>query len=88
MTTALLADVDKEHAGIASAVLNAARQAAGAMGVAVFGSLAGDMPGQIVIGLGVSAIIAVVLLCLAAAMAAILMGRLRSSGTDAVRRPA
>jgi DHA2 family methylenomycin A resistance protein-like MFS transporter len=88
MTTALLADVDKEHAGIASAVLNAARQAAGAMGVAVFGSLAGDMPGQIVTGLGASAIIAVVLLCLAAAMAAILMGRLRSSGTDAVRRPA
>jgi DHA2 family methylenomycin A resistance protein-like MFS transporter len=86
MTTALLADVDKEHAGIASAVLNAARQAAGAMGVAVFGSMAGDMPGQIVMGLGACAIIALVLLCLAAAMAAIVMGRSRPSEKDAARR--
>jgi DHA2 family methylenomycin A resistance protein-like MFS transporter len=88
MTTALLADVDKEHSGIASAVLNAARQAAGAMGVAVFGSLVGDMPNQVVPGLGRSAMIAVVLLCLAAGMAAILMRRSRPSGEDASRRSA
>jgi DHA2 family methylenomycin A resistance protein-like MFS transporter len=88
MTTALLADVDKEHSGIASAVLNAARQAAGAMGVAVFGSLVGDMPNQVVPGLGRSAMIAVVLLCFAAAMAAILMGRSKPSGGEGVRRSA
>lgn len=51
MTTAVLASVDKTRAGSASGVLNAARQAAGAMGVAVLGALAGDQPAQIVSGL-------------------------------------
>jgi DHA2 family methylenomycin A resistance protein-like MFS transporter len=37
MTTAILASVGREWSGIASAVLNAARQAGGAVGVAVFG---------------------------------------------------
>ncbi|WP_269503443.1 MFS transporter [Burkholderia sp. IMCC1007] len=41
MTTAVLASVEQERAGIASAVLNTARQAGGAMGVAAFGALAG-----------------------------------------------
>ncbi len=39
MTTALLASVPKERSGVASGVLNAARQAAGALGVAVVGAL-------------------------------------------------
>jgi len=39
MTTALLASVPKERSGIAAGVLNAARQAAGALGVAVVGAL-------------------------------------------------
>jgi len=42
MTTAILASVDHAWSGTASAVLNAARQAAGAMGVAIFGALAGS----------------------------------------------
>jgi DHA2 family methylenomycin A resistance protein-like MFS transporter len=39
MTTALLTAVEKERSGIASGVLNAVRQAAGALGVAILGSL-------------------------------------------------
>ena len=40
MTTAVLGAVAQERAGTASAVLNTARQAAGAIGVAAFGALA------------------------------------------------
>ncbi|WP_373991756.1 MFS transporter [Duganella sp. BuS-21] len=39
MTTAILASVNKQQAGTASAVLNTARQVGGAMGVAVYGAL-------------------------------------------------
>ncbi|MGA7782304.1 MAG: MFS transporter, partial [Paraburkholderia sp.] len=39
MTTAVLASVEKQRAGTASAVLNTARQAGGAVGVAAFGAL-------------------------------------------------
>jgi DHA2 family methylenomycin A resistance protein-like MFS transporter len=45
MTTALLGTVGQERAGTASAVLNTARQAAGAIGVAAFGALAGHGEG-------------------------------------------
>ncbi|SAK99279.1 MFS transporter [Caballeronia ptereochthonis] len=41
MTTALLGTVGQQRTGTASAVLNTARQAAGAIGVAAFGALAG-----------------------------------------------
>jgi DHA2 family methylenomycin A resistance protein-like MFS transporter len=40
MTTGVLATVDRNRSGIASAVLNTTRQAAGAVGVAVFGAMA------------------------------------------------
>ena len=40
MTTAILSGVDKQQAGTASAVLNAARQVGGAAGVALFGAMA------------------------------------------------
>lgn len=39
MTTSILAAVERSQAGTASAVLNTARQAGGAMGVALFGAL-------------------------------------------------
>ncbi len=39
MTTALLSSVNKQRSGIASGVLNADRQGAGALGVALLGSL-------------------------------------------------
>jgi MFS transporter, DHA2 family, methylenomycin A resistance protein len=77
MTTAILADVAKERTGIASAVLNAVRQAAGAMGVALFGSLAGDAPVHIVSGLRQAATFAAALLVLAAVTAAMTVGRAR-----------
>jgi len=41
MTTGILSSVEKTRSGTASAVLNTTRQAAGAMGVAVFGAMAG-----------------------------------------------
>lgn len=69
MTIAVLAGVDKARAGVATGVLNSARQAAGAMGVAVFGALAGDRSAQIVTGLSQAAIISCTLLLTAAALA-------------------
>ena len=41
MTTALLGAVRQEESGLASGVLNTVRQAGGAIGVALFGSLFG-----------------------------------------------
>jgi DHA2 family methylenomycin A resistance protein-like MFS transporter len=73
MTTAVLSSVDNERAGLAGAVLNAARQAAGAIGVAVFGALAGDEPGRIVHGLSIGALISVAALLAAALLAALAM---------------
>jgi MFS transporter, DHA2 family, methylenomycin A resistance protein len=69
MTTTVLSAVEKEASGTASGVLNSARQAAGAMGVAVFGALAGDRNDQIVRGLHLSSLISVILLLMLAALA-------------------
>lgn len=73
MTTAMLGTVGSARAGTASAVLNTARQAAGAIGVAVFGALASHAAAaetaQIVMGVKLSAAISVALLLLAAVMA-------------------
>jgi DHA2 family methylenomycin A resistance protein-like MFS transporter len=66
MTTAILAGVDHAWSGTASAVLNAARQAAGAMGVAIFGALAAN--GQAVRGLHASGLISAVLLLIGAGL--------------------
>jgi DHA2 family methylenomycin A resistance protein-like MFS transporter len=70
MTTAVLACVDVNRAGTASAVLNTARQAGGAVGVAAFGALASasasDAAGaaQVVAGLRSSTLISsCILLC-------------------------
>lgn len=67
MTTAVLASVARERSGIAAAVLNAGRQAAGATGVAVFGALAAE--GHVVSGLHASAAIAAGLLVAVALLA-------------------
>jgi MFS transporter, DHA2 family, methylenomycin A resistance protein len=69
MTTTVLSAVEKEASGTASGVLNSARQAAGAMGVALFGSLAGDSNDLVVRGLHLSSLISVVLLLVVAALA-------------------
>ncbi|MCA3821783.1 MAG: MFS transporter, partial [Burkholderia sp.] len=58
------------RAGIASAVLNTARQAGGAMGVAAFGALAGGgSAAQVVSGLRIETAVSVALLVAAALLA-------------------
>lgn len=57
MTTGILSTVDKTRSGIASAVLNTTRQAAGAIGVAVFGAMTNGGAIAIVHAITVSAII-------------------------------
>ena len=66
MIGAMLGSIDRRHSGVASAVMNAARQAGGAIGVAVFGALAGP---HLVSGLHVSAMVSAALLVAAAAIA-------------------
>jgi DHA2 family methylenomycin A resistance protein-like MFS transporter len=62
MTTALLAAVERERSGIASGVLNAVRQAAGALGVAILGAIAVHGVAGVRIGLIVSAVLIAVAL--------------------------
>ncbi|HTH60747.1 MAG TPA: MFS transporter [Paraburkholderia sp.] len=70
MTTAVLGSVEPARAGTASAALNTARQAGGAVGVAAFGALAGNgLANQVVAGLHVCAGISVALLLTAAWLA-------------------
>ncbi len=70
MTTAVLASVAPERAGIVSAVLNTARQAGGAIGVAAFGALASDGgAAQVVSGLRIETVVSVALLVAAALLA-------------------
>jgi DHA2 family methylenomycin A resistance protein-like MFS transporter len=70
MTTAVLASVEARRAGTASAVLNTARQAGGAVGVAAFGALAsGAAAAQIVTGMRAATAISVGLLVMAGVMA-------------------
>jgi DHA2 family methylenomycin A resistance protein-like MFS transporter len=69
MTTAILSSVPRERSGTASAVLNTARQAGGAIGVAVFGALLGHSRDKIIPGLHVSGLISTGLLFSAAALA-------------------
>ncbi|MBQ1543985.1 MFS transporter [Caulobacter sp. CCUG 60055] len=68
MTTALLSSVERARAGVASGVLNTARQAAGAVGVALFGGLVAGDASAVVPGLHAAAWIAAGLLVLAAAI--------------------
>jgi DHA2 family methylenomycin A resistance protein-like MFS transporter len=63
MTTSILSSVERQQAGVASAVLNTARQVGGAMGVAVFGALVAVGSGEQVIG-GVRSAMAISSACL------------------------
>jgi DHA2 family methylenomycin A resistance protein-like MFS transporter len=70
MTTAILLSVDPARSGTASALLNAARQVGGAIGVAAFGALvSGVKAEQIVSGLNVAALSAAALLIVATILA-------------------
>ena len=46
MTAAVVGAAGPEHAGVASGILNTARQSGGALGVALLGSLLGQGPGH------------------------------------------
>jgi MFS transporter, DHA2 family, methylenomycin A resistance protein len=94
MTTALLGTVGQRRAGTASAVLNTARQAAGAIGVAAFGALAGHAEGaaasaQIVDAVRWSAGISVALLVCGAFIARYVenAGEAKAHRTNAVEAP-
>lgn len=69
MTTATLAAVEKKWAGTASALVNTARQAGGAIGVAIFGALVGSSRGHFVEGLHAASVTSSALLLGAAALA-------------------
>lgn len=70
MTTSILGGVERHQAGIASAVLNTARQVGGAMGVAVFGALvAAGSSAQVLGGVRIAMAISATLLVLAALLA-------------------
>ena len=70
MTTAVLASVERQRAGTASAVLNTARQAGGAVGVAAFGALvSGAGAAHIVFGMQVATAISAALLLTALVLA-------------------
>jgi len=69
MTSALLASVDRHWSGTASGVLNACRQAGGAIGVALMGALAAGGPEAIAAGLRTSGLLAAAVLLGAAGVA-------------------
>lgn len=72
MTTAVLASVEHKRAGTASALLNTARQAGGAVGVAAFGALASGAGAQAVVsGTRISAAVAAGLLFAGLALASL-----------------
>jgi MFS transporter, DHA2 family, methylenomycin A resistance protein len=69
MTTAILSSVERTRSGTASAVLNTARQAGAAIGVAAFGAMVGGSKAEIIAGMHASAAISSSLLVLAALLA-------------------
>ncbi|MFL6637108.1 MAG: MFS transporter [Paraburkholderia graminis] len=82
MTTAVLASVEARRAGTASAVLNTARQAGGAVGVAAFGALAsGSAATQIVSGMQTATAISVGLLVFGGVMSCLVHPQPHSSST-------
>jgi DHA2 family methylenomycin A resistance protein-like MFS transporter len=70
MTTAILSSVDRARSGTASAVLNAARQVGGAIGVAAFGALVSGVTAErIISGLNIAAFSSAALLVIATIIA-------------------
>ncbi len=74
MTTTVLAAVDKRRSALAAAILNTARQSAGAAGVAIFGALVAGGSHDIVGGLRIACVASMGALALAAIVAARLKG--------------
>jgi len=74
MTTTVLSAVEKNRSSLAAALLNTARQAAGAIGVAGFGALARGDAAHVATGLRITCAVAMVLLAGAALAAFRLRG--------------
>ena len=74
MTTTVLSSVDKSRSSLAAAILNTARQAAGAIGVAAFGALAQGGAARIGPGLRITCVASMIALAFAALAAARLKG--------------
>jgi DHA2 family methylenomycin A resistance protein-like MFS transporter len=66
MTTTVLSSVATSRSSLAAAILNTARQAAGAIGVAVFGALAHGSAADIGSGLRITCVASMIALGLAA----------------------
>ncbi len=78
MTTTVLASVAPERAGTASAILNTARQAGGAAGVAAYGALAAGAGSEAIVqGLHTSTVVSVCLLVAALLLARVHEGHAR-----------
>ncbi|MFL9960143.1 MFS transporter [Paraburkholderia sediminicola] len=83
MTTAVLASTEAQRAGTASAVLNTARQAGGAVGVAAFGALAsGAAAAHIVAGMQAASAISVGLLALGGVLSCFVHPQPHASAPD------
>jgi DHA2 family methylenomycin A resistance protein-like MFS transporter len=88
MTTAVLASVEKHRAGTASAVLNTARQAGGAVGVAAFGALvSGAGAAHIVFGMQMATAISAGLLLTALMLACLVHPEPHAQEPDDARKP-
>ncbi|PCE22783.1 MFS transporter [Paraburkholderia acidicola] len=90
MTTAVLASVEPQRAGTASAILNTARQAGGAVGVATFGALAsGAGVAHIVFGVQAATAVSAGLLLIAAVLGCLVHPEPHARGvTETEARPA
>ena len=74
MTTTVLSSVDKSRSSLAAAILNTARQAAGAIGVAAFGALAHGDADAVGMGLRITCAVSMIALACAALVATRLHG--------------
>jgi len=84
MTATVLSSVDRSRSGTASAVVNAARQTGGTIGVAIYGAIMGSEPAQIVRGLELASLTSVGLLLLATILAWKYIRRVHSIALDAM----
>jgi DHA2 family methylenomycin A resistance protein-like MFS transporter len=79
MTTTVLANADQKRAGIASGVLNAARQTGGVIGVGVFGSLVAGEADRLVSGTRMALILAGLALAIGCIVSAVNIRTARNS---------
>jgi len=86
MTTTVLSSVERARSSLAAALLNTARQAAGAIGVAAFGALAHGDAGHVATGLRITCVAAMPILAAAALAAARLRGVPPTGVTDMAAR--